>query len=112
MENYFYNIIFPKHIQISEGVYKIPHPCLLSNSKILNVGELLWIISPNSCEQVTYFARLLDVWQEGEGNIFLEVWNFDKRKKEVYSQNLKQESCLFLFLPLSSITEMLRELSF
>ncbi len=112
MENYFYNIKLPTLIQISESVYRMPHPCLLSNSKILNVGELLWIISPNSCEQVTYFARLLDVWQESEGSIFFEIWNFDKRKSEVYSQNLKQEGCLFLFLPLSAITEMLRELSF
>lgn len=112
MENYFYSIKFPKLIKISDSKYKMPHPCLLSNKKILNIGELLWIISPNNYEQVTYFARLLDVWQKDKESIFLEVWNFDKRKKEVYSQNLKQEGCLFLLLPLSSITEMLRELSF
>lgn len=112
MENYFYNIKFPKHIQISDGVYKISHSCLLSHDKILNVGELLWIIYPDGCDQVTYFARLLDVWQEDEGSIFLEVWNFDTQKKEVYSQNLENEGCLFLFLPISSVTQMLRELSF
>ena len=112
MDNYFYNIKLPQLIQISESAYKMPHTCLLSHDKILNIGELLWIISPNNCDQLTYFARLLDVWQENEGAIFLEIWNFDKRKQEVYSQNLKQDGCLFLLLPLSSVTAMLRELSF
>lgn len=112
MQDYFDNIKFPKLLKISESVYRMPHPCLLSNSKILNVGELIWIIYPDSCDQVTYFARLLDVWQEGEDSIFIEIWNFTTQKKEIYSQNLKHEGCLFLLLPLSSITQMLREISF
>ena len=94
-----------KVIKLASDKFAVKHPCILSEMKILIIGEDVCIIYSNNTDPVVYSARILDLWQE-KNVLYLQLWNHQKDKMEVYLQNLQDDFSLFYFVSMSFITQL------
>ena len=75
--------------------------------KTVKIGEDMLIIYPDTIDPLIYFARLLELWQEGDV-LFLKLWNYQKGKWELYTQDLTTEDSLFSFVSIPFVTKLLK----
>lgn len=89
-------------IQLAADTYVVQHPCILAEMKTIKIGEDVCIIYSNNTDPVVYTARILDFWQE-KNVLYLQLWNHQKNKMEMYLQDLSKEESLFLFVSMPFI---------
>lgn len=89
-------------IQLAADTYVVQHPCILAEMKTFKIGEDVCIIYSNNTDPVVYTARILDLWQE-KNVLYLQLWNHQKNKMEMYLQDLSKEESLFLFVSMPFI---------
>jgi len=99
------NTVGLKLIQLSSDTYAIQHQCLLAPMKTVKIGEEMLIVYPDTIDPLIYPAKLLELWQEGDV-LFLKLWNYNKNKWEIYTQDLTTEDCLFSFVSIPFITKL------
>ena len=94
-----------KVIQLAADMYAIQHQSIIAPMKTVKIGEDLFIIYSNTVDPVIYPARLLDMWQEGNV-LYLKLWNYQKKKMEMYLQDLSKDESLFLFASMPFIAQL------
>ncbi|MBN1969731.1 MAG: hypothetical protein JW870_10215 [Candidatus Delongbacteria bacterium] len=96
-----------KVIQLTADTYAIQHQSIIAPMKTVKIGEDLFIIYSNTVDPVIYPARLLDIWQEGNV-LYLKLWNCQKNEMQIYLQDLNKDECLFLFVSIPFITQLIK----
>jgi hypothetical protein len=91
-----------KVIQLAADKYVVQHPCILAEMKTIKIGEDVCIIYSNNTDPLVYSARILDLWQKGNV-LYLKLWNYQKKKMEMYLQDLRKDESLFLFVSMTFI---------
>jgi hypothetical protein len=99
------NTVGLKLIQLASDTYAIQHQCLLAPMKTVKIGEEMLIIYPDTVDPSIYPAKLLELWQEGDV-LYLKLWNYNKFKWQIYTQDLTTEQNLFTFVSLPFITKL------
>jgi len=97
-------------IQLAADTYVVQHPCILTEMKTVRIGEDFCIIYSNNTDPVVYSARILDLWQNGDV-LYLKLWNYQKNIVQMYLQDLNNDECLFLFVSMSFITQLIKVMS-
>jgi hypothetical protein len=92
-------------IQVASDKYVIQHQCILSPMKTVTLGKDLFIIFSNTNDPVIFPAKVLDLWLKGNV-LYLKLWNYQKKKMEMYLQDLSMDESLFLFVFMPFITQL------
>lgn len=100
------NTVGLKVIQMDADTYAIQHPCILADMNTVRIDEDILVVYPNKFDPVIYPAKLMDVRQEGD-ILYLQVLNYFKGEKQFYLQDLSSDLSLFLFVPMTFVSQLL-----